>query len=97
MVGMVVGFLLIHLMLIRGRRHVSAGQVYRYILVNVFGATLASSPSSLLARQVFPHFSWIAFPFEIAHLAGVAAPAGASYFLHRHCTFLEPERTQKRV
>jgi hypothetical protein len=41
MAGMAVGFLLIHLMLIRGRQHISAGQVYRNILVNVFRATLA--------------------------------------------------------
>lgn len=89
MVGMVVGFALFQRMLSRGSR-VEARRIVRFVWVNIFGATLAWAVSSLMARQILPLIGWTWHPFELAHLCGVAAPALASYFLHKHYTFAAP-------
>lgn len=59
----------------------------RFAVVNLFGATLAAAVSSVLARQLLTAVGWTRRPFEIAHLAGVAAPALSSYFRNKYYTF----------
>ncbi len=85
--GMIVGFLLFQGLLFRSERGLDPRRMTRFVLVNIFGATLAWAVSSLMARQLLPAIGWGFYPFEVAHLAGVAAPAISSYFLHKHYTF----------
>jgi len=84
--GMIVGFTLFQLMLF-GRQRVEPRHVRRFVLVNIFGATLAWAVSSVMARQVLPTLDWHWHRFEIAHLCGVAGPAITSYFLNKHYSF----------
>lgn len=85
-VGMLVGFFLFHSTLFKGR-DINGGLVRRFVWVNVFGATLAWAVSSVVARQLMPQIAWTFYPYDVAHLCGVAAPAITSYFLHKHYTF----------
>lgn len=86
MVGMVVGFVLFQ-KLVFSKQGFRRRSVPRFVWVNVFGATLAWAVSTVMARQVLPLLNWTWHPFELAHLAGVAAPAITSYFLHKYYTF----------
>lgn len=92
MVGMVVGFVLFQNTLFKGSA-VDMRRIMRFIWVNLFGAALAWAISSIMARLALPLIGWTWHPLEVAHLCGVAAPAVASYFLHKHYTFAgEPSR-----
>ena len=61
--------------------------ILRFVWVNLFGAMLAWAVSSVMARHLLPALGWTFYPFEGAHLCGVAAPAITSYFLHKYYTF----------
>jgi putative flippase GtrA len=86
-VGMATGFSLFQLVLFRGRDMMQRHRMVRFAWVNVFGVTLAWAVSSVMARQLLPAIGWHWQPFEIAHLAGVAAPAISSYYYNRYYTF----------
>lgn len=86
-VGMATGFALFQLVLFRGRSMMQRHRIVRFAWVNLFGVTLAWAVSSVMARQLLPAIGWDWRPFEIAHLAGVAAPAISSYFLNKYYTF----------
>ncbi len=86
-VGMVVGFALFQLTMFQGHSVIQPRRMVRFLWVNLFGVTLAWAVSSLLARLILPVIGWDWHPFEIAHLAGVAAPALSSYYLNKHYTF----------
>ncbi len=86
-VGMATGFALFQLVLFRGRDMMQHHRMLRFAWVNVFGVTLAWAVSSVMARQLLPAIGWHWQPFEVAHLAGVAAPAISSYFLNKYYTF----------
>ena len=86
-VGMAVGFALFQLTMFRDHNVVQPRRVVRFLWVNLFGVTLAWAVSSLMARFFLPAVGWDWHPFEIAHLAGVAAPAISSYLLNKHYTF----------
>lgn len=85
--GMVAGFVMFQTLMFRGRSIMQAQRMARFAWVNLFGVTLAWAVSSVMARQVLPAIGWEWRPFEIAHLAGVAAPAICSYFLNKYYTF----------
>ena len=86
-VGMVFAFFLFHRLIFGGSGGVGSRRLIRFVHVNLVGAGLAWTVSSLMARLVLPTLGWQFHPFEIAHLIGVAAPAVSSYFLHKHYTF----------
>ncbi len=86
MVGMVVGFLLFR-KFVFAKQDFKPRSIMRFTWVNIFGATLAWAVSTVMARQFLPAIGWNWRPFEVAHLAGVAAPAISSYFLHKYYTF----------
>jgi len=86
-VGMVAGFALFQALMFRGRSMMQPRRMARFAWVNLFGVTLAWAVSSVMARQLLPAIGWEWRPFEVAHLAGVAAPAICSYFLNKYYTF----------
>ncbi len=86
-IGMAAGFAMFQLFIYRGVSILQRKRLMRFAWVNLFGLTLAWAVSSLLARQVLPALGYDWHPFEIAHLAGVAAPAICSYFLNKYYTF----------
>lgn len=85
-VGMVVGFFLFRGTMFRDRP-MNRALILRFVWVNLFGAMLAWAVSSVMARHLLPALGWTFYPFEGAHLCGVAAPAITSYFLHKYYTF----------
>ncbi|HOY78125.1 MAG TPA: GtrA family protein [Hyphomonadaceae bacterium] len=86
-VGMAAGFALFQLTMFQGRNVMQPRRMIRFLWVNLFGVTLAWAVSSAMARLVLPAIGWDWRPFEVAHLAGVAAPALSSYYLNKHYTF----------
>lgn len=86
-VGMAVGFSLFQLTMFQGQNVVQPRRMIRFLWVNLFGVTLAWAVSFLMARLILPAIGWDWQPFEVAHLAGVAAPAISSYLLNKHYTF----------
>lgn len=86
-VGMAIGFALFQLTMFQGQNVMQPRRMIRFVWVNLFGVTLAWAISSLMARLILPAIGWEWQPFEIAHLAGVAAPAISSYLLNKHYTF----------
>jgi putative flippase GtrA len=62
-------------------------RIMRFCVVDAVGAAIALAVSSLFARILLPAIGWTFHPFDVAHLAGVAAPAAWSYLGHRHLTF----------
>ena len=88
-VGMAAGFALFQLTMFQGRNVMQPRRMIRFLWVNLFGVTLAWAVSSAVARLVLPAIGWDWHPFEIAHLAGVAAPALSSYYLNKHYTFAQ--------
>lgn len=86
-VGMVVGFVLFQTLMFHGRSIMQPQRMARFAWVNLFGVTLAWAVSSVMARQLLPAIGWVWWPFEVAHVAGVAAPAICSYFLNKYYTF----------
>lgn len=86
-VGMVAGFALFQMLMFRGRSMLQPQRMARFAWVNLFGVTLAWTVSSVMARQLLPAIGWEWRPFEVAHAAGVAAPAICSYFLNKYYTF----------
>lgn len=87
-VGMAIGFALFQLTMFQGKNVVLPRPMTRFLWVNLFGAALTWTVSTLMARLLLPAVGWAWHPFEIAHLAGVAAPAISSYLLHKHYTFV---------
>ena len=87
MVGMVFAYFLFQKLIFAGNGGPLSRRVIRFVQVNLVGAGLAWSVSSVMARLVLPTLGLQFHPFEIAHLVGVAAPAMSSYFLHKHYTF----------
>lgn len=86
-VGMTVGFALFQLTMFHGKNVLQARPMIRFVWVNLLGVTLTWAVSSLMARFFLPAIAWDWHPFEIAHLAGVAAPAISSYLLNKYYTF----------
>ncbi len=86
-IGMAVGFSLFQLTMFQGQNVMQPRRMFRFAWVNLFGVTLAWAVSSMMARLVLPAIGWTWQPFEMAHLAGVAAPAISSYLLNKHYTF----------
>lgn len=86
-VGMVAGFALFQVLIFRQRSMLQPRRMARFVWVNLFGVTLAWAVSSVMARQLLPAIGWEWRPFDVAHLAGVAAPAICSYFLNKYYTF----------
>ncbi|MFT3721999.1 MAG: GtrA family protein [Hyphomonadaceae bacterium] len=86
-VGMVAGFAMFQVFIYRGASILQSHRMVRFAWVNLFGATLAWTVSIVMARQLLPILGWTWHPLEIAHLAGVAAPALCSYFLNKYYTF----------
>lgn len=86
-VGMAVGFALFQLTMFQGQNVMQPKRMIRFLWVNLFGVTLAWAVSFLMARFILPAIGWHWQPFEVAHLAGVAAPAISSYLLNKHYTF----------
>ncbi|MDP3493302.1 MAG: GtrA family protein [Hyphomonadaceae bacterium] len=86
-IGMVVGFSLFQLTLFQGQGKMRPTRIVRFVWVNLFGVSLAWAVSFAMARQVLPAIGWEWRPFEVAHIAGVAAPAICSYFLNKYYTF----------
>lgn len=86
-IGMVVGFSLFQLTLFQGQNMMQPRRMIRFGWVNLFGMTLAWTVSSVMARLILPTIGWTWQPFEVAHFAGVAAPAISSYLLNKHYTF----------
>ena len=86
-IGMVVGFSLFQLTLFQGQNMMQPRRMIRFGWVNLFGVTLAWAVSSVMARLILPAIGWTWQPFEVAHLAGVAAPAISSFLLNKHYTF----------
>lgn len=86
-IGMAVGFALFQLTMFQGQNMMQPRRMIRFAWVNLFGVTLAWAVSSVMARIILPAMGWTWQPFEIAHLAGVAAPAISSYLLNKHYTF----------
>lgn len=87
LIGMVAGFAMFQILIYRGVSMMQPHRIVRFAWVNLFGATLAWAVSSVMAREFLPAIGWAWHPFEIAHLAGVAAPAISSYFLNKYYTF----------
>lgn len=85
--GMLAGLLLFQKLMFRGRSILQPQRIRRFALVNLFGVALAWTVSGVIARQLLPAIGWGWQPFEVAHIAGVAAPAICSYFLNKHYTF----------
>jgi len=86
-IGMVVGFSLFQLTMFQGQNMMQPRRMIRFGWVNLLGVTLAWAVSSVMARLILPAIGWTWQPFEVAHLAGVAAPAISSYLLNKHYTF----------
>lgn len=86
-IGMAVGFALFQLTMFQGQNMMQPRRMIRFAWVNLFGVTLAWAVSSVMARTILPAMGWTWQPFEMAHLAGVAAPAISSYLLNKHYTF----------
>lgn len=86
-IGMAVGFSLFQLTMFQGQNMMQPRRMIRFAWVNLFGVTLAWAVSSAMARLILPAIGWTWQPFEMAHLAGVAAPAISSYLLNKHYTF----------
>lgn len=86
-IGMAVGFALFQLTMFHDKNIIQSGPMIRFLWVNLFGVTFAWAVSALTARILLPAISWDWHPFEIAHLAGVAAPAISSYLLNKYYTF----------
>ena len=86
-VGMAVGFALFQLTMFHGKTVVQPRRVIRFLWVNLFGVTLAWAVSALMVRFLLPAIGWNWHQFEVAHLAGVAAPAISSYLLNKYYTF----------
>lgn len=86
-VGMAVGFALFQLTMFHGHNVMQPRRMIRFLWVNLLGVTLAWAVSSLMARVILPAIAWDWHPFEIAHIAGVGAPAISSYLLNKHYTF----------
>jgi len=86
-IGMAIGFLLFQLTMFQGQNIMQPRRMVRFAWVNVYGMTLALGVSTVMARVILPVSGWTWQPFEVAHLAGVAAPAISSYFLNKHYTF----------
>lgn len=87
LIGMVAGFAMFQVFIYRGASMLQPHRIVRFAWVNLFGATLAWTVSIVMARQILPIIGWTWHPFELAHLAGVAAPAICSYFLNKYYTF----------
>lgn len=86
-IGMIVGFSLFQLTMFQGQNMMQPRRMIRFGWVNLFGVMLAWAVSSVMARLILPAIGWTWQPFEMAHLAGVAAPAISSYLLNKHYTF----------
>jgi putative flippase GtrA len=86
-VGMLTAFVLARRYVFEARDAAPTAQLKRFALVNVFSLALAWCTSVALARHVFPALGFDWHAEDIAHLVGVAAPLGASYFGHRAYTF----------
>lgn len=87
LIGMAAGLVMFQMFIYRNRSILHPRRIVRFAWVNLFGATLAWAVSSVMARQFLPAVGWAWHPFEIAHLAGVAAPAISSYALNKYYTF----------
>jgi putative flippase GtrA len=87
LIGMVTAYILARIFVFKSSGRSVASEFKRFAVVNFFALALVWSISVLLARVVFPFagFTWHAE--DVAHLAGVLAPAIVSYFGHRAYTF----------
>ena len=87
-VGMIVGFTLMRSYAFTSSRRPMSRQMLDYCWVNLLGVVQTVVTSSLMLRQVFPHFFSDADLLEPwAHLFGIAVPAVSSYFGHKWFTF----------
>ena len=87
MVGMVFAFFLFQKLMFGGSGELGSRRIFRFVQVNLLGAGLAWTVSSLMAPLALPAIGWDFHPFEVAHFVGVAAPAISSCLLRKHYTF----------
>jgi putative flippase GtrA len=85
--GMITAYVLARLFVFEGSGRSRASELKRFAIVNLFSLSVVWGISVGLAKLVFPAigFSWHAR--DIAHAAGVFAPAVLSYVGHRSYTF----------
>lgn len=85
-IGAVVAFGLYHCAF--GNPQTPLGlRIRRFCGVALVGVLIGLAVSSLLARVVLPLIGWTYRPFDVAHVAGVAAPAVWSFLGHRRLTY----------
>ena len=81
--GMITAYVLARAFVFGGSGRPIATEFRRFAVVNLIALALVWSISVGLARVAFPAIGFTWHASEVAHLAGVAAPAIVSYFGHR--------------
>ncbi|MDR2352713.1 MAG: GtrA family protein, partial [Deltaproteobacteria bacterium] len=66
-------------------------EVLFFILVNIFALIQTLIISVFLAEILFPYIDFKFYPYDIAHIIGVAIPVLSSYLLHKKFTFANIE------
>ncbi len=85
--GMATAYFLSRMFVFEKTGRSLAGEIGRFVLVNVVALVIVWLVSVSLERWILPQINWTWRPAEVAHGIGILSPIVSSYFGHRFFTF----------
>ena len=86
-VGVVTAFVMNRWFVFRSQNQRYLAELFRFVVVNLFGIALSWVTAVLLYRYVMPALGFHWHPDLVAHAIGIAVPVLPNYFAHKWWTF----------
>ncbi|MDR2457770.1 MAG: GtrA family protein [Clostridiales Family XIII bacterium] len=77
-----------------GKSGKTRNEIIWFIVVNIMALAQTLVISVFLAEYLFPRINFEFYPYDIAHIIGVAVPIISSYLLHKELTFKMDDNTK---